>query len=105
AGFIPEIIVSGIELDLTIVNICCVCTYFIQEIAVMGYYNDCIIKVDQKFFQPFDSVQVQVVGGLIQKQDIRVAEKCLGEKYLYFFTSLQIRHKRVMERSINTKTV
>ena len=31
AGFIPEIIVSGIELDLTVINICNLCTYFIQE--------------------------------------------------------------------------
>ena len=40
----------------------------------MGNDDDRVVKVDQEFFQPCDCIQVQVVGGLVQKQDIRVAE-------------------------------
>ena len=54
-----------------------------KEITVMGDYDDCIVKVDQEFLKPFNGRQIQVVGRLIQKQDVRVTEKCLGKKYLY----------------------
>ncbi len=35
----------------------------------MGYNDDSIVKVDQEFFEPFNSMQIQVVGRLIQKQE------------------------------------
>ena len=67
-------------------------TDFIQEITVMGDYDDCIVKIDQELFKPFNGRQIQVVGRLIQKQDIRVTEKCLGKKYLYLLASCQVSH-------------
>ena len=36
--------------------------------------DDRVVKVDQELFQPCDRIQVQMVGRLVQKQDIRVAE-------------------------------
>ena len=74
AGFIPEIVISGIKLDLAIINICRMGTYLVQEITVMGYHNNCIFKIDQEFFQPCNSVQIQVVGRLIQKQNVRISK-------------------------------
>ena len=44
----------------------------------MRYYDDGIVKVNEKFLQPFDSIQVQMVGRLVQQQDIRISEKRLG---------------------------
>ena len=73
-GFEPEVIVSGIELDLAVINICGVCTDLIQEVAVVGYNNDGIVKVDQKFLQPFNCRQIQMVGRLVQKQDVGISE-------------------------------
>ena len=46
----------------------------IQEITVMGYHDDRIFKVDQKFFQPFDRIEIQVVGRLVEKKNVRIAE-------------------------------
>ena len=40
----------------------------------MGYYNDGIFKINEEFFQPCDRVKIQVVGRLIQQQDIRISE-------------------------------
>ena len=37
----------------------------VQEAAVMGDGDDAALEIDQQFFQPFDGVQVQVVGGFI----------------------------------------
>ena len=88
AGFIPEIIVAGIELNLAIVNICGMGTYFIQEIAVVGYDDDRVVEINKEIFQPCDGIQVQVVGRLIQKKDIRVAKKGFGKEDFDFFVTV-----------------
>ena len=49
----------------------------------MGYHDDRVLKVDEELLQPGDGVQIQVVGRLVQKQDVRVAEQGLGQKDLY----------------------
>ena len=53
----------------------------------MGHYNDSILKVDQELLQPFDGIQVQVVGRLIQKKNIRIAEQSLCKKNFYFLAN------------------
>ncbi len=49
----------------------------------MGYHDDGIVEVDQEFLQPCDSIQIQVVRRLVEKQDIRIAEKRLGKQDFY----------------------
>ena len=74
AGLIPEIIVSCVELDFSIINVCGVGADFVQKIPVVGHDNYGVGKINQKLFQPFNGIQIQVVGGLIQKQNVRIAE-------------------------------
>ena len=63
-------------------------TYFIQEIAVVGYDDDRIVEINKEIFQPCDGIQVQVVGRLIQKKDIRVAKKGFGKEDFDFFVTV-----------------
>ena len=44
----------------------------------MGYNDDGIVKVDQEFLEPFDRREIQVVGRLIEEQDVRVSKKPEG---------------------------
>ena len=90
AGLIPEVIVPGIKLDLAVINVCYLGADFVQKIAVMGYYNDYIFKINQKFFQPGNCIQVQMVGRLVEKQYIWVAEKCLCQQYLDLLGPCQV---------------
>ena len=72
----------------------------------MGYNDDGIVKVDQEFLKPCDRIEIQVVGRLVEKQDIRVSEKCLCQKdfdLLRFRSGLLI--MCVVEIGINAKTV
>ena len=64
-GFIPEIVVAGVKLDLGIINISDMRTDFVQEITVMGDNDNGIVEVDQKLFKPCDSIQIQMVGRLV----------------------------------------
>ena len=71
----------------------------------MGYNDDSIFKVDQKFFQPCDGIQIQVVGRLVQKQNIRVSEQCLGKKHFDLLCTDQIFHHAVMKISLDSQTI
>ena len=79
AGFIPEVIVTGIQLNLAVVDIGNLGADLIQEITVMGYHDNGILEVDQEFLQPCDRIQIQMVGRLVEKQDVRITEQCLWQ--------------------------
>src|SRR5699024_12838105 len=53
-----------------------------QEITVVGNDDYRVVKIDQELLQPLDRIQIQVVGGLIEKQDIRISEQRAGKKHL-----------------------
>ena len=44
AGLVPEIVVSGVQLYLAVVNVRDLRTYLVQEVTVMGYHDNSIIK-------------------------------------------------------------
>ena len=67
--------------------------------------NDRVLKVDQKFFQPSDGIQVQMVRRLVHQKDIRFAEKGPGQKYLHLLIAGQILHHLLMQRLVNSKSV
>ena len=78
---------------------------FVQEVTVMGYNNDGIVKVDQEFFQPFDRREIQMVGRLIEEQNIRIPEKCLGQKNFDLLASGQVSHLSVVEFGFDSESV
>ena len=65
AGLIPEIVVTGIQLNLAIIDVRDLGADLIQEITVMGNHDYRIFKFNEEILQPCDGVQIQVVGGLI----------------------------------------
>jgi len=79
AGLIPEVIVAGIDLDFAIIDIRHMRADLVQEMAVMGDDDHGVLEAGEKFLQPGDGLQIQLVGGLVQKQDIGVAEQGLGQ--------------------------
>ena len=105
AGLHPEVVVSCVQLDFPIVNVSYLGTDLIQEITVMGYHDNGVLKVNQKLLQPRNGVQVQVVGRLIQKQNVRVAEQGLGKKHLYLLSAQKGAHLRIVQVRLNAKSV
>ena len=43
----------------------------------MGYYDNGILEINQEIFQPCDRIQIQMVGRLIQQQNVGITEQCL----------------------------
>ena len=71
----------------------------------MGYNNDGIVKVDQEFFKPFNSRQIQMVGRLVEEQDVRISEKCLCKKHFDFLAAGQVCHLSIMEFGFDSEAI
>ena len=71
----------------------------------MGYNDDGIVKVDQEFFEPFDSRKIKMVGRLIEEKDIRVSKKCLCQKNLDLLASGKVSHLCIVEFGFDAKSV
>ena len=58
----------------------------------MGDQNESILIIQQITFQPFNMLLIQIVGRLIQKQNIRFLQKQLSEQHLRSLSATQIRN-------------
>ena len=58
----------------------------------MGNHDHRVFKVPQEALQPGDGLGVQMVGGLVQQQDIRIAEQRLGQQHLHLVIGFQLAH-------------
>ena len=53
--------------------------HLVQEHSVMGYNDHRLVIVFQITLQPLDGGQVQMVGGLVQKHDVRPSQQQLNK--------------------------
>jgi hypothetical protein len=67
-------------LDFAKINVYDVGTNGVQEVTVMRYHNDSILKIGQEVFQPIDGFHVQVVGRLIEQENVWIAKQCLRQQ-------------------------
>ena len=105
AGLVPEIVVSGVELNFAIVDVRDLGTDLIQEIAVVGDHDDGVREIDQELLQPGDGVQIQVVRGLVEQQDVGISEQGLGQQHLDLLSAQQILHQRIMKLCLDAEAV
>ena len=92
AGLVPEIVVAHIDLDLVVVDVADVGADVVEEVPVVAHYDHRAGVVHQKPFQPVDAGHVQVVGGFVQQDDVRLPEESLGQKHLHLFLGRQGAH-------------
>ena len=71
----------------------------------MGDRNDHAGEVQQEVLQPVDSFDVQVVGRLVQHDDVGVAEERLGKQNLHLQTRIGVRHHIVVQLRADAQTL
>ncbi len=49
----------------------------IEEVTIMGYNDDRILKLEEKILQPGNCMDVEVVGWLVKNKDIGISKYCL----------------------------
>ena len=55
----------------------------IQEAAIVGNDNDAAAGIEQQGFQPGDSIEVQMVGGFVQQQQIRLVRQRTRQRHTF----------------------
>lgn len=63
--------------------------HVVQERTVVGDGDDGAFEIHQQAFEPFDRVQIQVVGRLIEQQHIGLGHQSLGQRHALFGTAGQ----------------
>jgi hypothetical protein len=43
--------------------------------------DDAALEVDEQLFQPFDRVEIQMIGRFVEQQDVRGRHEGLGERH------------------------
>ena len=51
----------------------------VEEVAVVGNDQECFAEMAQEAFQPRQSLEVQVVGGLVKDEQVRLGEQGAGQ--------------------------
>jgi len=74
------VVVAREQPKFAIIQVRHVGTHAVQEVAVVGNNDHGAVAGHQDIFQPADGIDIQVVGGLVQQQDIGVGEQCLGQQ-------------------------
>ena len=74
-------------------------SHMVKEVTVVCYSNHRTFILLQVLFQPVDTFCIQVVGRLVQQQDVRFLQQQTTESYTTAFTSRQIFHRLVFGRT------
>ena len=79
-------------------------TDLVEEVTVMADDDDRVVKVQQEVFQPAHGLNVQIVGRLVQQQDIRAAKERLSKQDLDLLAAVEFLHQGMLPIQADTKT-
>ena len=71
----------------------------------MGDDDDCIGEVDQELFKPVDGIQIQMVGRLVEEQDIGIAEQGAGKQDLDLLRACELPHQISVQFGLDSQAV
>ena len=64
----------------------------VEEVAVMGHGDDRARVRFQKLFEPGDGLGVEVVGGFVQQEHVRLRQQQTAQRNAALFTTGEVRH-------------
>ena len=77
-GFHEVVVVARIDRDLAVVQVGHVGADLVQEVAVVGDDDHGALALVDHVLQPADGVDVEVVGRLVEQQDVGIGEQRLA---------------------------
>ena len=75
------VVVAGVDPQLAVVDVGHVGTDRVEEVAVVGNDDHGGLAGVEHPFQPANGIDIQVVGGLVQQQDVGVGKQGLGQQH------------------------
>ena len=81
--------VARVRHQATTVQLHDACRYVVQERAVVGNQYDGALELFEQTFQPFNRIQIQVVGWLVKEQYVRLHHQRLRQCHAFAHTAGQ----------------
>ena len=91
------VVAAVVEDDRLVVDVGDVGADGVEEVAVVGDGDEGAIVADEELLEPVDGVEIEIVGGLVEEQGLRVAEEGLAEQDADLLTALELGHPAVVE--------
>ena len=105
AGLVPEVVVADVHLYLAVVYVHDVRADVVEEVAVVADHEDGTLVVHEEVLEPDDALEVEVVRGLVEQDDVRLAEERLGEQDLDLEPRVHVCHERVVEGGVHAEAL
>ena len=102
-AFVPEGVVTRKQAHFFKINIDDVRTNHVQKVTVVRDDDNRIFVIRQKVREPGYRFRIEVVGRLIEHQQVGRAEKCLRQQYLYALGTAKVFHQFVVQIFANTE--
>ena len=76
----------------------------VEEVTVVAHHQHSILEIIEILLQPSHSVEVKVVGRLVEEEIVGITEKSLGKQHAHLFIGAHVAHKHVVAVFLNTET-
>ena len=64
----------------------------VEEVAVVRHHEQCQVRPSQVFFQPLGHVEVEVVGGLVEDEEIGLGDEGIGQRHTLQLPAGEVLH-------------
>ena len=98
-GLLLHVVVVGaaIAVETAVVEFEDVVAHAVEEVAVVGDHKDCQPLTRKELFEPLNHVDVEVVGGLIEDEEVGVVEQYATQCHLLLLSSAELLYGTVHE--------
>ena len=88
-------IVATIGIDGLIIEFQDGVAHLVEEESVVGYHEDGLIATVQIALQPLNHLQVEVVGRLIEHQEVGLVNQHIGKRHTLLLATTQLSHRLI----------
>ena len=103
--FLEFIVVTAVTGELAVFQMVDDIDNFIEEGNVMGNQNKGMLVVLQELGEPFDMLNVQIVGRLVQQQNLGVLQQQLSKQNLAALTAGKLAYVFIQTDAAKTEAV
>ena len=95
-GLIPEAVVAGKEVDLTVIDIHRMGADRVEEVTVVAHNKHGMFEVGEILLQPGHGIHIQVIGRLVEQQVVGITKKCLGQHDAHLLLVVELAHHHIV---------
>ncbi|TLD45743.1 MAG: hypothetical protein FAZ92_02005 [Accumulibacter sp.] len=100
-GLHEVVVVAWVDGDLAVIEVRHVRADLVEEVAIVRDDDHRAVALVDHVFQPADRADVEVVGRLVEEQDVRVGEQRLDQQDAQFPAGCDITHRAMVLRCRN----